>query len=137
MENLNKKIFFKIYRKRHKTLTIASWFFSNGSFLVLFFLCVALFFVAKKQDPILTLRFLSNGMLAVVLVKFIVDGIIKKFYYKPRPYVLVEGIDGVGKKEKNSTLPSGHVTMVTAVVLTFIFYNPMFIILLFTIPLVM
>ena len=137
MESLNKKIFFKIYNKRNRILSIASWFFSNGSFLVLFFLCWAIFFVTKSQNFDLLVKFFLNVSFSIVLVKFIVDGIIKKFYFKPRPYVIVEKIEGIGKKENNSTLPSGHVTMVTAVVLTFIFYSPAFIFLLLTIPLVM
>lgn len=75
--------------------------------------------------------------MAVLLVKVVVDGIIKKYYYKPRPFVVYEKIDGLGKKEKNSTLPSGHVTMATAIVFTIIFYNPVTIWLLLVIPLVM
>ncbi len=137
MNNLNKVLFEKIYHKRHRFLTIASWLISNGSFLVLFFLSFILFLIILKQNFEFTLKIFLNSFLAVALVKLVVDKLIKKYYYKPRPFVFYESIEGIGKKEKNSTLPSGHVTMVTAIVFTIIFYSPAVIWLILAIPLVM
>jgi hypothetical protein len=58
------------------------------------------------------------------LVKVVIDDVIKKYSYHPRPYLTQTDIEPLGKKEQGSTSPSGHVTAVTAGVLTLCFYSP-------------
>ena len=67
----------------------------------------------------------------------VVDGIIKKLTYHPRPYLINGDILPLGKREQNSASPSGHVTAVVAIIFTLILYSPWFILLIPLIPLTM
>lgn len=137
MENWNTNLFYKIYNKRNKSFTSISWLISNNVFLILFCAVLVIWFLILKQDWSLTWKLITNLLLVLFSVKFIVDKVIKKIFYQPRPYISKDHINPIGKAEKNSTVPSGHSTVVTTGVITLIAYNPWFLLLLPLIPLIM
>ncbi len=137
MKKINLKLFYKIYNNRSKFLSVFSWTLSNKTFLFLFFGIISLLFLIIKQDWDLVFKLSFNSFLILFLVKVVVDCIIKKYTYHPRPYLTQTDIQPLGKKEQGSTSPSGHVTAVTAAVLTLCIYSPWFVLLLSLIPLMM
>jgi len=85
----------------------------------------------------LVFKLATNLFFVFAFIKIIIDDIIKKITYHPRPYLTKTDVLPIGKKEQNSTSPSGHTTAVTAVVCVLIFYSPWFMLLLPFIPLIM
>ena len=137
MKKWNLDLFYKIYKNRTKTLSICSWVISNKIFLFMFFGFWSILFLIIKRDWPLAYKLSFNIFLILLLTKVIIDDVIKKLTYHPRPYLTQTDILPLGKKEQGSTSPSGHVTAVTAGVLTLCFYSPWFVLLLPLIPLIM
>jgi undecaprenyl-diphosphatase len=137
MKKWNLELFYKIYKNRSKTFSTISWLISNQLFLFLFFGFLTIVFLSLKHNWYLVWKLSFNILIILLLVKIVIDLIIKRFSYHPRPYITQTDIDPLGKKEQNSTSPSGHTTAVTAAVLTLCFYNPWFILLLPFVPLIM
>jgi len=52
------------------------------------------------------------------------DKIIKKLFYFKRPYLVLENIEILGKKEINSSAPSNHTGLVATTILILCIYNP-------------
>jgi len=137
MTNWNSKWFYKIYKNRNNTLSTISWLISNQLFLVLFFGFWVLFYLIFHWNWILFYKLFTNFLIIFLLIKIIIDKIIKKITYHPRPYITKTDVTPIGKLEQNSTSPSGHTTAIVATIFILITYNPWFLLLLPFIPLIM
>ncbi len=137
MKNWNQYWFEKIYNHRNYFLSTMSWLISDKLFLVLFFSFWTTIWLLIRHDIVLLYKLALNVGFILLLIRIVVDGIIKKLTYHPRPYLVDGDVLPLGKKEQNSASPSGHTTAVVAIVFTLILYSPWFILLTPLIPLIM
>lgn len=137
MKNLNFDWFYKIYNKRNNFLSTISWLISNSLFLFLFIGVCVLIFLIIRRDWNLVLKLAINGFIILLFIKIVIDKIIKKIIYHPRPYLTKSNISPIGKKEKSSTIPSSHTIAVVSAVIILTTYSPWFLLLSPFIPLIM
>lgn len=137
MKNWNQYWFEKIYNRRNHFFSLLSWLISNNIFLIIFFGFWTFLWLLIHHDINLFFKLSINIVFILLLIKIVVDGIIKKLTYRPRPYLTNDDVLPLGKREQNSTSPSGHVTAVVAVIFTLVLYSHWFILLTPLIPLIM
>lgn len=134
MQEWNKNLFYKIYKKRSRFLSTFSWIASNKLFLFLFLLFWILLIIFLKHSWLFAYQLVFNLLLGTSLAYILSDYILKKIMFVKRPYLVLSNIEPLGLKETNSSTPSNHNGLVTVVLVTLCFYNPWFAFLLLLIP---
>lgn len=97
-----------------------STFISRIDFLVVLFLLIFVIVLIKdrKNGKVVLIESAS----ALILHFLIIEGLIKNFLYRPRPYLVIEQLIPLGRKFIDSSFPSGHLVIITAL-LTVLAYN--------------
>lgn len=77
--------------------------------LVWWLICVGLVLVGGREG-----RRIAFWVVAAIVVSVAFDGAIKDLWFRPRPYMLLEHLNVIGRVWQNGSFPSGHASSAAA-----------------------
>lgn len=120
---MNTFLFKLINDNRNPVLDFISTVISSYLFIALAILLVMLCVVFSPKIIHKT-RTMALIILAVCFNLLLANVISKNILFSPRPYVVLENVHVLGVVQKDSTLPSSHVSLAASVLIALVWYNP-------------
>jgi len=117
---MNLSIFYFINHHRLPFLDIFSTILSNFFFL-LFVIFVLYYLLYKKQRQNFLLALLAAALILLIHL-FVTEIFLKNYFYSPRPYMYLENVFTLGTPLSNGSFPSGHLSLMTALLIVLTFY---------------
>jgi membrane-associated phospholipid phosphatase len=111
---------------RGTVVDVLSFIISNMYFLIALFggLCV----LVILQNPAIGWPLLYTFTLAMAIHfftnDFLIKRVLRKFFYKARPFNESKKIKSIGARHNDSTFPSGHMSSLTALLVVLFHYYP-------------
>ncbi len=99
---------------------------SSSVFLVSIFLTINILIIMR--EPIIGWSICLTMVLAVIIHflinDFLIKRVLRKVFFKPRPFVVNEKIKTIGARHNDSTFPSGHMSSISAALIVLFYYYP-------------
>jgi undecaprenyl-diphosphatase len=93
-----------------------------AKYLGYFIVLVAVFFLIKERNWHQRIYFFALGGLSVILARGLITEIIRFFYYRPRPFLVLQ-IQPLINHDITGSFPSGHATAFFALALAIFYFN--------------
>ena len=93
-----------------------------ASYLNYFLILIAIFLLIKEKNRRQRIYFFCLAALSVILARGIITEIIRLFYYRPRPFLVLQ-IQPLVNHDITASFPSGHATAYFALALAIFYFN--------------
>jgi len=94
-----------------------------ASYLNYFLILIAIFLLIKERNWRWRIYFFCLSGLSVILARGIITEIIRFFYYRPRPFLVLQIQSLLGNSDVAGSFPSGHATAYFALALAIFYIN--------------
>jgi len=118
-----------IFQKINNLVHISSFLDYIGIFLAdyleYFLIILALFFLFLPKAKFVRKRLIIiSAFISAIISRFFITEIIRFFYHRPRPYIVLESAQKIISENKDfSSFPSGHAAFFFALAMGIYFYN--------------